>query len=226
MNNYANGVALSHQNIAGTIALRCSRHLLATPVRARGRHPRPIIAMIEVFAEENCMTTSQDISMYTASVPVLRQILNSLAAILKKAEDHVEAKKLEPNALLQARLFPDMFPLVRQVQLATDFAKGAAARLGGVEVPRYDDVEHDFAGLQARLAKTLAFIDSVPREAIEDGAARDITVGTGDNQRQFKGLAYLLHFALPHFYFHATTAYDILRHNGLDIGKRDFVGTF
>jgi hypothetical protein len=172
------------------------------------------------------MSTSYDISLYSASVPVLRQILTSLSAILKKAEDHVEAKKLDPNALLQARLFPDMFPLVRQVQLATDFAKGAAARLGGVEVPRYDDVEHDFAGLQARLEKTLAFIDGVPREAIDAGGARDITIGTGEQQRQFKGLTYLLHFALPHFYFHATTAYDILRHNGLDIGKKDFVGTY
>ena len=172
------------------------------------------------------MSTSQDISMYAASVPVFRQILTSLSAILKKAEDHADAKKLEPDALLQARLFPDMFPLLRQVQLASDFAKGAAARLGGIEVPRYDDVEHDFAGLQARIEKTLAFIDSVPREAIEAGATREVTVGTGANQRQFTGLPYLLHYALPHFFFHATTAYDILRHNGLDVGKKDFIGTF
>jgi hypothetical protein len=166
------------------------------------------------------------ISMYTVSVPVLRQILGSLGAILAKAEAHVDAKKLEPNALLQARLFPDMFPLLRQVQLATDFAKGIAARLGGVDVPRYDDVETDFAGLQARLEKTLAFLDSVPREAIDGGAERDVTVGAGANQRQFKGQAYLLHYALPNFYFHATTAYDILRHNGVELGKRDFVGSF
>ena len=159
------------------------------------------------------------ISLYTASVPVFRQILGSLAAILAKAEAHVDAKKLDPNALLQARLFPDMFPLVRQVQLATDFAKGAGARLAGMEVPRYDDVETDFAGLQARLEKTLAFLDTVAREAVDAGGDRDI-------KRQFKGQVYLLHYALPNFYFHATTAYDILRHNGLEIGKRDFVGTF
>jgi len=165
-------------------------------------------------------------SIYSASVPVFRQILTSLTVILNKAEAHVNARKLDPDALLQARLFPDMFPLVRQVQLATDFAKGAAARLAGVEVPRYDDVEHDFAGLQARLEKTLAFLDSVAREDIDAGAERTVTVGTGANQRQFKGLPYLLHYALPQFYFHATTAYDILRHNGLDIGKRDFIGTF
>ena len=166
------------------------------------------------------------ISLYTASVPIFRQILGSLAAILAKAEAHADAKKLDPNALLQARLYPDMFPLLRQVQLATDFAKGSAARLAGIDVPRYDDVETDVAGLQARLEKTLAFLDSVEREAVDEGGERDIVVGTGTHQRQFKGQVYLLHYALPNFYFHATTAYDILRHNGLEIGKRDFVGTF
>jgi hypothetical protein len=165
-------------------------------------------------------------SLYSASVPVLRQILGSLAAILAKAESHVDVKKLDPNALLQARLFPDMFPLLRQVQLTTDFAKGAAARLAGVEVPRYDDVETDFAGLQARLEKTLAFLDTVSREAIDAGGERDIVIGSGAGQRQFKGQAYLLHYALPNFYFHASTAYDLLRHNGVDIGKRDFIGSF
>jgi hypothetical protein len=164
--------------------------------------------------------------MYTASVPVFRQVLGSLAAILEKAESHADLKKLEPQALLQARLFPDMFPLLRQVQVAADFAKGTVARLGGVEVPRYEDIEDDFAGLQARIAKTLAFIDSVPREAIEDSADRDVTVGSGDKQREFKGQTYLLHYALPHFYFHATTAYAILRHNGVEIGKKDFIGSF
>jgi hypothetical protein len=165
--------------------------------------------------------------MYTASVPVFRQMLGSLAAILEKAESHADLKKLEPQALLQARLFPDMFPLLRQVQVAADFAKGTVARLGGVEVPRYEDVEEDFAGLQARIAKTLAFIDSVPREAIEDGIDREVTVGTGANQREFKsGQPYLLHYALPNFYFHATTAYAILRHNGVELGKKDFIGSF
>jgi hypothetical protein len=120
-----------------------------------------------------------------------------------------------------------MFPLLRQVQVAADFAKGSVARLGGVEVPRYEDVETDFAGLRERIAKSLAFIDSVPREAIDDGAEREITVGAGDKQRQFaNGQLYLSHYALPHFYFHATTAYAILRHNGLEIGKKDFIGSF
>lgn len=167
------------------------------------------------------------LSMYSASVPVFRQVLGSLAAILEKAESHADLKKIEPQALLQARLFPDMFPLLRQVQVAADFAKGTVARLGGVEVPRYDDVETDFAGLQERIARTLAFIDSVPRDAIEDGAAREITTGSGANARHFaNGQIYLSHYALPHFYFHATTAYAILRHNGLEIGKKDFIGSF
>jgi hypothetical protein len=165
--------------------------------------------------------------MYTASVPVFRQVLGSLSAILEKAESHADLKKIEPDALLKARLFPDMFPLLRQVQVATDFAKGTVARLGGVEVPRYEDVETDFAGLQARIAKTLAFIDSVPREAIEDGASAKSRSAVGDKQRQFDGgQTYLLHYSLPHFYFHATTAYAILRHNGVEIGKKDFIGSF
>jgi hypothetical protein len=164
------------------------------------------------------------LSMYSASVPVFRQVLGSLAAILEKAESHADLKKLDPQALLQARLFPDMFPLLRQVQVAADFAKGACARLAGVEVPRYDDTEATLAELQQRIAKTLAFIDSLPQDAIEGSAARDITTSAGPNSRQFKGQPYLLHYALPNFYFHTTTAYAILRHNGVEIGKKDFVG--
>jgi hypothetical protein len=164
--------------------------------------------------------------MYDTSVPVFRQMLGSLSAILAKAEKHALDKKIEPQALLQARLYPDMFPLTRQVQVAADFAKGASARLAGVEVPRYDDVEQSFAELQARIRKTLDFIDSLPREAIESSEERDITTGTGANVRQFKGKPYLLHYVLPHFYFHATTAYAILRHNGVEIGKKDFIGGF
>jgi hypothetical protein len=163
------------------------------------------------------------LTMYEASVPVFRQMLASLSAVLAKAEAHAQDKKIEP-ALLQARLFPDMFPLVRQVQVAADFAKGACARLAGVEVPRYDDNEATLAELQQRIAKTLAFIDSLPHDAIAASADRDITTSSGPNMRHFKGQAYLLHYALPNFYFHTTTAYAILRHNGVEIGKRDFIG--
>jgi hypothetical protein len=161
--------------------------------------------------------------MYDASVPVFRQMLGSLAAILAKAETHAQEKKIE-QALLQARLFPDMFPLTRQVQVAADFAKGACARLAGVEVPRYDDVEASLAELQQRIARTLAFIDSLAADAIAASAERDITLKVGQNERQFKGQPYLLHYALPNFYFHTTTAYAILRHNGVEIGKKDFIG--
>jgi hypothetical protein len=161
--------------------------------------------------------------MYDASVPVFRQMLGSLAAILAKAEAQAQEKKTE-QALLQARLFPDMFPLTRQVQVAADFAKGACARLAGVEVPRFDDVETTLAELQQRIARTLAFIDTLAPEDIADSAGRDITLKVGQNERQFKGQPYLLHYALPNFYFHTTTAYAILRHNGVEIGKKDFIG--
>ena len=165
-------------------------------------------------------------SMYSASAPVFKQILNSLSAIIDKAEAHATEKKIDPAALLQARLFPDMFSFIRQVQIAADFAKGSAARLGGVEVPKYEDDEVSFADLKARIAKTVSFIDSVPQDGIEASAQRDITTGSGEKTKQWKGQVYLLHYALPHFFFHATTAYDILRHNGVDIGKKDFIGSF
>ncbi|MDL2356149.1 MAG: DUF1993 domain-containing protein [Pseudomonadota bacterium] len=165
-------------------------------------------------------------SMYSASAPVFTQILNSLAAIIDKAAAHAELKKIEPAALLQARLFPDMFPFARQIQVAADFAKGAAARLAGVDVPSYADTETTFAELKARVTKTVDFIASLPQDGIEASAQRDITTGSGDKAKQWKGQVYLMHYALPHFYFHATTAYDILRHNGVEVGKKDFIGSF
>ena len=165
-------------------------------------------------------------SMYDASVPVFKQILTSLSNVLDKAEAHAAEKKIEPAALLQARLYPDMFPLTRQVQVAADFAKGCCARLAGADVPKYEDTEASFADLKARIAKTLAFIDSLPQDGVEASAQRDITTGSGANTKQFKGQTYLVHYALPHFYFHATTAYAILRHNGVEIGKKDFIGSF
>ena len=165
------------------------------------------------------------LSIYSASVPVLRRMLGSLAAVLEKAEMHAQANKIEPVALLGARLYPDMFPLIKQVQVATDFAKGAGARLAGQEAPRYEDNEQSFAELQQRITKTLGYIDSLPREDIEAGAARAITHGAGERARHFaNGEDYLTGFVLPNFYFHVTTAYAILRHNGVPIGKRDFLG--
>ncbi|UGQ48054.1 DUF1993 domain-containing protein [Massilia endophytica] len=165
-------------------------------------------------------------SMYTASVPVFKQMLNSLMAILVKAEAHIEEKKLDPNSLLQFRLYPDMLPFVRQVQIAADFAKGAGARLAGQEVPSYEDSEKTFPELRLRVVKTLALLDSLPKSDIEGSEDRAITTGSGDKTRHFVGKDYLLHYALPHFYFHCTTAYAILRHNGIEIGKKDYIGTY
>jgi len=165
-------------------------------------------------------------SIYSASIPVFKQILNSLHNILDKAEAHAADKKIDPAALLQFRLFPDMLPFTRQVQIACDFAKGAAARLGGLDVPSYDDKEATFAELKERIQKTLAYIDSVPQDAIEGSETRAITTGSGEKTKHFTGQTYLFHYALPHFFFHATTAYDILRHNGLDVGKKDYIGTY
>ncbi|MBB3221804.1 DUF1993 domain-containing protein [Pseudoduganella umbonata] len=164
-------------------------------------------------------------SLYSASVPVFHQILNSLLEILDKADRHVETTRIDPNALLQFRLFPDMLPFTRQIQIATDFAKGAGARLAGQEVPAWEDSEKSFAELKLRIKKTLVFLDGLPRNEIEHSAERAITTGSGEKTRHFTGQTYLLHYVLPHFFFHATTAYDILRHNGIEIGKKDFIGT-
>ncbi|MBI3230224.1 MAG: DUF1993 domain-containing protein [Burkholderiales bacterium] len=164
------------------------------------------------------------ISMYKASVPVFQQILGSMDAILAKAQIHINERKIDQQAFLQARLFPDMFHFTRQVQIACDFAKGCTARLAGQEVPSYEDNENSIEELRARIAKTLAFIASVPAAAIDGSEERDIHVGSGDKARQFKGQQYLLNYALPHFYFHATTTYALLRHNGVAVGKKDFIG--
>lgn len=166
------------------------------------------------------------ISMYAASVPVFKQILSSMSANLDKAAAHVTEKKIDPNALLQARLFPDMFPLLRQVLIAADFAKGACARLADADVPKYEDTEQSFADLHARIAKTLAFIDTLTADQINGSEAREITTSAGPNSKTFNGETYLVHYALPQFFFHATTAYAILRHNGVEVGKRDFIGKF
>jgi hypothetical protein len=203
-----------------------------TPDEAGGQPPAPFRLVKQETAQLAMISAHQfkghimTFSMYSASAPVFKQVLNSLAAIINKAEVHAAEKKIDPAALLQARLFPDMFPFTRQVQVAADFAKGAAARLAGVEVPKYEDNEQTFAELKARIAKTVAFIDGLPQDGFEASAQRDITTGSGEKAKQWKGQVYLMHYALPHFFFHATTAYDILRHNGVDIGKKDFIGSF
>lgn len=163
-------------------------------------------------------------AMYDHSIPVFAKMLGNLAAILDKAAKHCEAAKLDPNALLGFRLFPDMFPLTRQVQIATDQAKGGAARLAGVEIPKFEDNEKSFDDLKARIAKTIAFLDGLKPEQLANSAGREVTLPIGGNPFTFKGEWYLKHFVMPNLYFHVTTAYNILRHNGVALGKRDFIG--
>ena len=165
------------------------------------------------------------ISMYQASVPRFANALKNLSAILDKAQAHCEAKKIEPAVLLGSRLYPDMFPLLRQIQIASDGAKGPIARLAGVEIPKYEDTEETIADLKARLAKTIDFISSIKPAQIDGTEDKDIHLKLGPREVDWKGMQYLLGFALPNFYFHVVTAYDILRHNGVEIGKRDFIGT-
>ena len=165
------------------------------------------------------------ISMYQASAPRFANALKNLSAILDKTQAHAEAKKIDPAVLLASRLYPDMLPLVRQVQIASDSAKGAVARLAGVEVPKYDDTEETIADLKGRLAKTIDFVSSIKPAQIDGSEDKDIHLKLGTREVDWKGMQYLLGFALPNFYFHVVTAYDILRHNGVEIGKRDFIGT-
>ena len=164
--------------------------------------------------------------LYTASVPVFQQMLGGLSNVLKKAQAHAEAKKIEPGALLQARLYPDMFSLVRQVLIACDFAKGVSARLAGADVPSYEDTEQSFDDLQARIQKTLSFLETLPRGSFEGSESREIVLqmGTPKERRFVGGASYLNTYGLPHFYFHTTTAYAILRHSGVEIGKKDYLG--
>jgi hypothetical protein len=152
------------------------------------------------------------------------QGLNGLSGVLNKAADHVEAHKLDPQALLTARLYPDMFPLLRQVQIACDFAKGAAGRLAGDDFPSFEDNEASFDDLKARVAKTVAYIQGLDAAAIDGAEDREISLTRRGETTVHRAEDYLLKQALPNFYFHCTTAYDILRHNGVVLGKRDFIG--
>ncbi|MFM0429786.1 DUF1993 domain-containing protein [Paraburkholderia aspalathi] len=166
-------------------------------------------------------------SIYSASVPVFKQMLTALSEVLKKAEAHATEKNIEPNALLQARLFPDMFPLVRQVQIAADFSKGVSSRLAGVEVPSWPDTEVTFADLQALIAKALAHLGTLDAARFEGSENKEIVLRPGTpKEKKLVGSAYLQNYGLPQFFFHVTTAYAILRHNGVEIGKRDYMGAY
>jgi len=165
--------------------------------------------------------------MYSNSVPVFKQLLTALRTILVQAQEHATAKSIDPNALLQARLYPDMFPLVKQVQIAADFARGISARLAGVEVPVYEGTEQSFADLDALLAQTLGFLDSVDAAQFAGRETAEIVLRPGTpKEKKLTGQSYLANYGVPQFLFHVTTAYAILRHNGLAIGKRDFMGAY
>ena len=164
------------------------------------------------------------ISMYQASVPRFVNILGNLMNILDKAQAHVDAKKLDVKTLTRYRLFPDMMPMTTQVLIACDAAKGVVARLAGIEIPVYEDNEKTLADLKARVAKTIAFIQTISPAQIDGTEDKEIVTKRGDKETHYKGMQFLLGHAIPNFYFHITTAYNILRHNGVEIGKRDYLG--
>ncbi len=163
------------------------------------------------------------ITMHEIAVPSFRKHLEALDSILDKAVAYAEARKIEPEALLMARLYPDMYTFKKQVQSACDFAKLSVGRLAGLTPPVHDDSEKTFADLKRRIAETLSVLDEAKAEPMEAAADREVTIKAGPRELTFTGREYLLHFALPNFYFHCATAYGILRHNGLEIGKRDFM---
>ena len=166
-----------------------------------------------------------NISMYQASAPRFVNILNNLSAILDTAQAHADAKKIDVMALTSFRLFPDMLPMTKQIQIACDSAKGAMARLAGVEIPKHEDNEQTIADLKARIAKTVAFIQAIKPTQVDGSDDRDIALKRGGKDVTYKGMQYLLGYAYPNFYFHVVTTYNMLRHNGIEIGKNDFLGT-
>jgi len=165
------------------------------------------------------------ISMYQASAPRFANTLKNLSTLLDKAQAHCEARKIDPLALTSYRLFPDMLPFTRQVMIACDTAKGAVARLAGVEIPKHEDVEKTFEELKARIARTIEFIDTIKPAQIDGSEDKVIVLKMRAREVTYAGMQYLLGFAQPNFYFHVVTAYNILRHNGVELGKADFIGT-
>ncbi|KTD51104.1 DUF1993 domain-containing protein [Legionella quateirensis] len=164
------------------------------------------------------------LSMHQITIPIFIRMFNNISIILKKAEAHCDKEHIDPAEWLNARLAPDMFPLVRQIQIATDTAKGCASRLADIEIPVYADTESSFAELEDRIQKTIHFLQSVNSSDIDSSENREVTFKTQHHELHFKGLDYVTHFVLPNFYFHISMTYAILRHNGLAIGKTDYLG--
>jgi uncharacterized protein len=165
------------------------------------------------------------ISVQSQSIDIFTHALGNLSAILEKGAVYAAAKKFDSNVLVGSRLAPDMLPLSRQVQIACDISKNSSARLAGIDPPRFEDNEKTIEELRARIAKTIDYLKSIPAGAFEGAEDRDIKVPAGERTLEFKGLAYLQSWALPNVFFHVTTAYNILRHNGVEIGKRDYLGS-
>jgi hypothetical protein len=166
-------------------------------------------------------------SLYSTTVPVFKQMLLALSDVLKKGEEHAQNRKFDPAVLLQSRLFPDMLPLVRQVQIACDFAKSVPARIAGVEVAAYEDSEQSFAELQQRIAKTLALIEGMTAEQLNGSAVKEVVLRPGTpKEKKLTVEDYALKYGMPQFFFHVTTAYNLLRHNGVEIGKKDYMGSY
>jgi hypothetical protein len=212
-------VALAH-GMRSSLALVSAPDAMQVPRRAPGRVLEPSRRRSAPHIREQPLT----LSMYQASVPAFRQGLAALSAILDKTEAQCAERKIDPAVLMADRLAPDMFAFTRQVQLACDFAKNGAARLAGREPPKFEDGEKTVAELKDRIARTLAYLDTTPASDIDGSEDRTITLNIAGQSMTFQGQPYLLHFALPNFYFHQTAAYAILRHNGIQIGKRDFIG--
>jgi hypothetical protein len=167
------------------------------------------------------------LSLYETTVPVFKQMLLALNDVLKKAENQAQERKYDPANLLQTRLFPDMLSFVRQVQIACDFAKSVSARIAGIEVESYEDSEQSFAELQQRITKTVAVLDAMTAEQFEGGADKQIVLRPGTpKEKTLTGQDYVLRYGLPQFFFHVTTAYNLLRHNGIEIGKKDYMGQY
>ena len=164
------------------------------------------------------------LSMHSASVPIFVRMLGNLGSWLEKAEAHAAAKKFESSVYLGSRLVPDMLPFTKQIQIACDAAKFGVARLAGVEAPKFEDNETSIAELRERIRKTIAYVQSVPAEQIDGTDAKDVVVPRRDGSMTLKGEIYLKHFVLPNFFFHVTTAYALLRHNGVELGKSDYLG--
>jgi hypothetical protein len=167
---------------------------------------------------------SKKLTMYGASIPAFTRVLTNLKGVLAKAAAHAESRKIDPLVLTGSRLYPDMFPLSRQIQIASDTAKNCAARLAGVEAPKFEDTETSFPELQQRLDQTLQYLERFGREQIDGSEERSVKLPAPSGEVSFRGEDYLLYFALPNLFFHATTAYAILRHNGVELGKMDFLG--